>query len=160
MNDTKPSKKISVGRPRTVSLEPEEMKKLGEEMLKWIVENDAIHIKLFPLHKGISRKDFNAMRMIPEFLHYYETALDIVSVKYIDGTINNSIAQRFLRHYFGELRQDDTKQKKEDLAFQKEIAEFMHVLKKEVLENVSDDVKKQFDSLMTQITTFQTKKKK
>jgi len=150
---------MTAGRPRTVSLEPKEMIKLGEEMLQWLVDNKAIHVKQwYSLEKGISKKQWKMMIDLPEFTPYYELALNLVSIKYIDGTINNSIAQRFIRHYFEEVRTDDTIQKQEDQQFQKDLAAFVHTMRKEMTETVSEDVKAQFDSLMNQITRMQSKK--
>ena len=43
----------------------------------------------------------------PEFRPYYEAAQPYLAEKWIDGTINQSIAQRYLRLYDPELRENE-----------------------------------------------------
>lgn len=97
-----------VGRPRTVSLTQEEMITLGEEMLEWVKLNDPIHLKCwYSIEKSFTYNEWDTFTKRPEFVPYYEKALAIVSLKYIDGTINQSIAQRFLRGYFKEMKLEE-----------------------------------------------------
>jgi hypothetical protein len=95
------------GRPRTVSLPPEDMIKLGEEMLKWIEKNDPIHLcQFYSLEKMFTYKQWDAMTQKPEFVPYYEKALQIIGLKYLrkDNEIEPSIKQRFLRVYFKDVK--------------------------------------------------------
>jgi hypothetical protein len=93
------------GRPRTVSPEPLELIKLGEEMVAWVRANNPIHLKCwYSLEKRFTYKQWETMTQREEFVPYYEEALNLVSINYVNGTINPSIAQRFLRMYFKDLK--------------------------------------------------------
>jgi hypothetical protein len=101
-------KKRRIGRPRTVSLEPEEMIKMGEYMLSWIEENSPMHIsEYYSSHMGISKSDFDTMSKRPEFVPYYDIAMREIALQYINGTVNPSISHRFLRYYFSEVRDEE-----------------------------------------------------
>lgn len=97
------------GRPRTVSLPPDDMVKLGEEMLEWLQNNpDTLHLsKWYSQTKMFTYKQWDTFTKAPEFFPYYEKALSIVAEKYIDGTIHPSISQRFLRIYFKDVRDSE-----------------------------------------------------
>lgn len=97
------------GRPRTKSYSPEEMIELGEEMLDWFDDNPkALHVSDFYSGvKGIRSKDWDTMIRCPEFSVYHELAIKKVRKNYLDGTVNGSIAHRFLRIYFPELKQEE-----------------------------------------------------
>ena len=45
-----------------------------------------------------------------EFIPYYEIALKMVGMLYLDGTVDKSIAQRFLRVYFKDLKEEENEQ--------------------------------------------------
>jgi len=95
------------GRPRTVSLSPDEMIELGEEMLQWIIENDPIHLsQWYSIHKSYTDKQWDTMQVAPEFFPYYEKALKLVGFKYLkkDSPIEPSLKQRWQRVYFKDLR--------------------------------------------------------
>jgi hypothetical protein len=97
-------------RPRSVSYDPDEMIALGEEMLKWIVENDPIHLcQFYSLKKMFTYKQWDTMTQREEFIPYYEKALQIIGLKYIlkDNEIESSIKHRFLRLYFKDLKHSE-----------------------------------------------------
>lgn len=99
------------GSPRTVSLSKNEMISLGKEMVEWVKENEPIHIKQwYSLQKRFTYNEWKSFIQLPEFLPYYQEALSIVSLKYIDGTINPSIAQRFLRVYFKDVKEEENQE--------------------------------------------------
>jgi hypothetical protein len=150
--------KRPVGAPRTLSPPPEDMIVFGEEMIEWIKSNKPLHIKEFyARYKGLSRNTWQGLIKLKEFVGYYELGLDLISTNYIDGTINPSISHRFIRHYFKEIKEEETEQKEEDHQYQKKLAEFIHTMRKEMTETVSEDVKAQFESLMNQITNMKRK---
>jgi hypothetical protein len=96
------------GRPRTTSPPPEECIKLGEEMVAWVKENNPTHLsEWYSIEKMIPWKQWNAMCELPEFLPYYEVALNIVARNARNGILNPSIAQRFLNLYHRDLKRDD-----------------------------------------------------
>lgn len=142
----KPKRKI--GRPRTVSHNPDEMIKLGEEMLSWVIENDPIHLKeWYSINQGICYKDWKSIIQRAEFIPYYEQAISIVSMKYIDGTINNSIAQRFLRMYFRDLKEAEDELKKFEASLVKED------------KPVDEKTEAHFKDLMTMLAKLQSERK-
>src|SRR6185503_14915744 len=96
------------GRPRTTSLEPDDMIALGKEMVDWVKKNNPLHLSYWYLRvKKIIFKDWRIYRERPEFTPYYEEALSIVGENYINGTVDKSIAQRFLRIYFKDLKEEE-----------------------------------------------------
>jgi len=99
------------GRPRTVSLQPEGMIELGEEMCNWVKEHpDILHLsQWYSIEKMYTEKQWDAMQQMPEFLPYYERALRMVGIKYLDKTSNirESAAQRWQRVYFRDLRKQE-----------------------------------------------------
>lgn len=95
------------GRPRTASLEPDEMIKLGEEMVDWVIENKPIHLSMWYTQlKDFTDKEWDAMRQIPEFLHYYTKALKLVGYSYLDkdSKVDSKLKDRWQRVYFKDLK--------------------------------------------------------
>lgn len=99
------------GAPRKTSFSPEEMIALGEEMLEWVIENDPIHLsQWYTIHKGFIYNEWKVFIKCSEFYPYYERALRIVGLKYIDGKnkdIKESLCQRWQRVYFKDLRESE-----------------------------------------------------
>jgi hypothetical protein len=96
------------GRPRTVSFPESEMEELGQEMVEWVRENEPLHLsEWYTIEKGFTYKQWKTFIHREEFRSYYERALTLVSKKYLDGTVNSSIAQRWLRIYFSDLREGE-----------------------------------------------------
>lgn len=100
---------MPVVRPRTISLPPEEMVKLGREMVTWAVNTpDALHLnEFYTAIKGYTFAEFKNLRVCQEFYPYYEHAKNVIAKKYIDGTVNSSIAQRWQRVYFPDLKEEE-----------------------------------------------------
>lgn len=149
-----------MGRPRSVSPPAEDMIKLGEEMLYFVAKYEPLHLsQWYSIEKMFTYKQWQAMQELPEFLPYYEKAIKMVAIKYLDGTVNSSIAQRFLRVYFQDLRERedlDLKQKLfEETKHKKEILEHDIKFKAQVTEQVSDELKTQFTAIMQQINIVQ-----
>lgn len=105
-----------MARPRTTSLPPDKMIKLGEEMVKWVTENKPIHLsKWYTQHKDFSDKEWNAMRQLPEFLHYYEKSLKLVGYSYLDkdSNVDARLKDRWQRVYFKDLREQEDQDAKD-----------------------------------------------
>jgi hypothetical protein len=105
-----------MARPRTVSLEPEEMIKLGEEMVEWVIENKPIHLSMWYTQlKDFTDNEWNAMRQIPEFLHYYTKALKLVGYGYLDkdSKVDSKLKDRWQRVYFKDLRDQEDQDAKD-----------------------------------------------
>jgi hypothetical protein len=128
-------------RPRTVSLPPEDMVTLGEEMLEWVETNDPIHLsQWYSLKKGFTDAQWRVMKDAPEFSTYYEQALKMVGYKYLikDSPIEPSLKQRWQRVYFKDLRDEENETakynatlntvKEENPEFANQLAKFMVML--------------------------------
>lgn len=114
--------KFSVGNkggvPRSITPEKEELIKLGQELVTWATEEtDELRCRFsqwYCLKKGFIKSQWDLMRVKPEFTPYYESARVALGQKYIDGTINSSIAHRFLRIYCPEVKQEEDMTADED----------------------------------------------
>ncbi|HUX79862.1 MAG TPA: hypothetical protein VMW10_08995 [Alphaproteobacteria bacterium] len=136
-----------VGRPRTVSLPPDEMVLLGKEMVAWCEENKPIHLsKWWSIHKDISDDDWECLKRAPEFLRYYTKAMRIVGFNYIDkdSSVDNRIKDRWLRVYFKDLR-----------AQEDEDARFTSALKQKEQAVISEQDAKKLDSFVQAINEAQ-----
>ena len=97
-----------MARPRTVSLEPDTMIGLGKEMVAWVKQNKPMHLKeWYSIEKQFTRSEWDTFKRRDEFVIYYEQALSIISIGYLNGTVAPAIAQRFLRYYFHDLREQE-----------------------------------------------------
>lgn len=94
---------MPAGRPRTSSPTPDECVKLGEELVEWATEETkewrCLFQQWYSIKKGILRKDWKALVQIPQFLPYYEIAQAALAKKAIDGTMEKSFGQRYVRLY-------------------------------------------------------------
>ena len=100
---------MGAGRPREVSLPPNEMILLGEQMLKWVKEhNEILHLsEWYSIEKGFLYNEWKTFIQRPEFIPYYERALAIVGKKYLDkdSKVREGVSQRWQRAYFKDLRE-------------------------------------------------------
>jgi hypothetical protein len=98
------------GRPRTQIPTPEEMIKLGEEMVQWVEIHRPLHLtQWWKIEKFITSKVWECMQVAPEFFPYYEKALSIIGLQYLDkeSRIRDGISQRWQRVYFKDLRDQE-----------------------------------------------------
>ncbi len=119
---------MTAGRPRTVTPPPEEMIKLGEEMIEWVKKNKPLHLsQWYSIEKFITDKTWECMQVAPEFFPYYERALKLVGQQYLDkrSNVREGISQRWQRVYFKDLR------KSEDIDAEEEAARKASALKSE-----------------------------
>jgi len=129
------AKKHPGGRPRTTSPPKEDLIKLGQEMVDWVERNDPIHLsQWYTLEKLLTYRQWKAIIQHEEFLPYYEKALKIIGIKYIDGTIHPSIAQRWQRIYFSDLKEEED----ESLKFREEVKANSN---SQAIESLSDIIK-------------------
>lgn len=118
MAKAKAKKKNPVGTPRTVSLPKKDMIKLGEEMIQFISDpgNNVFHVsEWYSIQKGYLYSEWETMIKRPEFVRYYEQSLKIIGKKYLDGTVNPTIASRWQRSYFKDLKKEEDKDAQERL---------------------------------------------
>lgn len=96
------------GRPRTTSFSPEEMIKLGEEMVAWVKKNNPIHLsQWYTCEKHFIYKQWKSFIQREEFIPYYEEALRYTGIKYLNGTIDKGISNRFLAIYYQDLKEHE-----------------------------------------------------
>lgn len=141
-----PKDLLKRGAKRTVSLEPPEMIALGEEMIEWVKKNDPLHLsQWYCIHKGFTDKQWDTMQQAPEFFPYYEKALKLVGLKYIqkDSPIEPSLKQRWQRVYYKDLR------KEED-----ETARYNASLKNEEKPDTTPEQKKLIDQLCSELEKY------
>jgi len=102
------------GRLRTVSFSDEKMIELGEEMIAYVKKNKKTILHLcewYTIEKGFTYNEWKTFIQKDVFLPYYEQALKIVGLKYVDKTSNvrEGISQRWQRVYFGDLKECEDK---------------------------------------------------
>jgi hypothetical protein len=104
-----------MARPRTVIPEKGELIELGKDLVKWASQaqkkGESIRVRFCDWYteQGFIRKQWEEFRDKPEFSWYYEKARSLMALRYVDGTVNQSIAHRYLRMYDPELRDDENK---------------------------------------------------
>jgi hypothetical protein len=88
---------------------PEECEKLGKELLAWAkgggTKKDprTTFAQWYSLVKMMPRKNWKALVSSPEFSPYYESAQAILARRCMDGTMEKSFGQRYIRLYDREL---------------------------------------------------------
>jgi hypothetical protein len=100
------------GRPRTSIPQKDELIELGKDLVEWAFsqqKNGPIRVRFCDWYtdRGFVRKQWETFRTLPEFIWYYEKARSLMSLRYVDGTVNQSIAHRYLRMYDPELRDEE-----------------------------------------------------
>lgn len=100
------------GRPRTSIPEKEELIELGKDLLAWASEKKKGELRArwcewYACKHFFIRKQWKRMLDTEEFRPYYEAAQPYLAEKWIDGTINQSIAHRYLRIYDPELKEHE-----------------------------------------------------
>jgi len=152
------------GRPRTVSRTPEEMIALGEEMVKWVEANKPLHLnEWYAIEKMILYNEWKAFQTNAEFAPYYKKCLAMVSKNYINGTINSSIAHRFMNVYFKDVREEERESVKHKLEqeyeFKKNLLELEIKLKANTDGQVNEEIKESYKALMNQFSQLQSDRK-
>ncbi len=101
---------MPAGAPRTVSFSEEEMIALGKEMVEFVKKNKKTILHLcewYTIEKGFTYNQWKTFIRKEEFVPYYEQALKIVGIKYVDknSNVRDKISDRWQRIYFGDLRE-------------------------------------------------------
>lgn len=139
------------GRPRTVSFEPPEMIKLGEQMIKWIEENDPLHVsEWYSIEMFITDKDWETMVKRQEFVGYYEKAKRLIGRKYLDknSNVREGVSQRWQRVYFKDLKDEENEKTLFD-------AKAKAAADKEALINATPEQKEQLIALLNTMSKAQ-----
>jgi hypothetical protein len=105
---------MPAGRPRTSVPEKAELIALGEDLVAWASEKKKGELRCrwcewYAKKHFFIRAQWKRMVDTEEFRPYYETAQAYLAERWIDGTINQSIAHRYLRIYDPELRDEEDK---------------------------------------------------
>lgn len=104
------------GRPRESIPDKDELIELGKDLLAWASKKDINKkgdllrcrwCEWYAAKHFFIRKQWKRMIDTEEFRPYYEAALVYLGNRWVDGTINQSIAQRYLRLYDPDLREDE-----------------------------------------------------
>jgi hypothetical protein len=103
---------MGAGRPRVFSFSKEKMIELGEEMVSYVKANKKTILHLcewYTIEKGFTYNEWKNFIQKEEFLPYYEQALKIVGLKYVDknSNVRDGISQRWQRIYFGDLKESE-----------------------------------------------------
>lgn len=112
---------MPAGRPRTVSLPPEEMIELGKEMVEYVKEHKPLHLNLWwMVEKEILEDEWECYIRTKEFFPYYKRALAIVGQQFLDkdSQADRAIKDRWQRIYYKDLREseDETMKYKAELS--------------------------------------------
>lgn len=99
-------------RPRVFSFSEKEMIELGKEMVAYVKKNKKTILHLsewYTIEKGYTYNEWKNFIAKAEFFPYYEQALKIVGLKYVDKSSNvrDGISNRWQRLYFGDLREQE-----------------------------------------------------
>lgn len=100
------------GRPRVFSFSEDVMIALGKEMVDYVKKNKKTIVHLcewYTIEKGFTYNEWKNFIQKQEFFPYYEQALKIVGLKYVDknSNIRDGISQRWQRVYFADLKEQE-----------------------------------------------------
>ncbi len=101
-----------MARPRVFSFSKEEMIALGKEMVEYVKKNKKTILHLcewYTIEKGYTYNEWKNFIQKEEFFPYYEQALKIVGLKYVDknSNVRDNISPRWQRIYFGDIRESE-----------------------------------------------------
>jgi hypothetical protein len=102
------------GAPRTVSFSISEMIDMGEEMVDFVKKNKKTILHLcewYTIEKMFTYNQWKTFIQREEFIPYYEQALKIIGLKYVDknSNVRDKISDRWQRVYFGDLKELEDK---------------------------------------------------
>lgn len=107
------------GRPRTLTPPPDAVVALGVEMIKYLEAHpNTLHLSQWYLGvKMITRDRWKKLIAKEEFGVYYEKALQIVGLNYLDkdSKVRDGISHRWQRVYFPDLRDQEDRDKDADV---------------------------------------------
>lgn len=135
------------GRPRENIPEKDEMIELGKDLVEWASTKVKGELRCrwcewYAKRHFFIRTQWEKMIEKPEFRGYYEVARVYLSERWLDGTVKEGIAQRYLRLYDKELRdhedQDADNNELRKVAALKRDIEITERTKLEILEKIQE----------------------
>lgn len=145
--------KRPVGRPRETCPPKDELIQYGKDMIEWVKKNKPLHLsEWYTIEMFFTYDEWKAMIKKDEFRPYYEHALKLVGLQYLDkeSRIRDSISQRWQRVYFKDLREEED----ETVKFKAECQKMLHDTAEEKDKVTVDQINKILDHLgLEKITT-------
>lgn len=141
---------VGHGRPRKVVPEDDELIELGKDLVRWATETtDEWRVQYCQWYNshGFLEKHWKLMIQKESFRLYYEQARTALSKNYMNGTINQSIAHRFLRLYCPDVKEEEN-----------EFEAYKSSLRAKENEQASEVILNQYDAMMNQLSSMQGKK--
>lgn len=143
---------MTAGAPRTVTPPPDEVIKLGIEMLEWVEKEKPLHLSFWwRAEKGMRPNEWKALILVKEFLVYYDKSLSLISKNYLNGNIAPPLAQRFLRRYFDDVREQEDEDLRSELELEKEKIAYEVKLKSDAAVIATEDQLKVHYSILDQM---------
>jgi hypothetical protein len=110
---------VPAGRPRIISLPPNETIKLGQELVIWATEKTS-EIRtsfcfFYNLKKGITYKEWKELKQKQEFRPYYEKARAALAQKLHSQALEKGLSHRYIRMYDQEMAENENQDKQDDL---------------------------------------------
>lgn len=106
------------GRPRYTSPSPEEVIKLGEDLVQWATEPTSEKRTAWSfwycLKHGMIQTQFKALKNLEEFKPYYEIARSAMAQKIHNEELEKGMAHRYVRMYDRELAEEEDQTKRDD----------------------------------------------
>lgn len=137
---------MPAGRPRTRTPPKNEVIKLGKDLVKWATEpTEELRCRWCQWYsnRGLLRADWLNLVETQEFRVYYEKAQQALGQRFVDGSVNQSIAHRFLRIYTPEVKAEENEEKEFDAKLKKEeLKETRRLLVDELLAEVKKEKRK------------------
>lgn len=145
--------KRPVGAPRFAKFPPEDMIAMGEEMLAWIQENNPYHLsEYYTIFKGFTYEQWKNLIRAAEFVPYYEQAMRIIGMGYLNGRVDKGLSQRWQRVYFKDLKEEEDSTVQDELDRQldhkKQLIKYEYETKKNDGVYVSVEHAGQFEQLL------------
>lgn len=114
-----------IGRPRTQIPEKEEVVELGKDLVKWASEPSELPRTLwsswYAAKHWFIKKQWEALKVLPEFKCYYEVARALMAQKLHAGVIEKGLAHRYLGYYDRDVYDYEDKEADKKVARQQKI---------------------------------------
>ena len=134
-----------VGRPRSAVPEHDELIELGKDLVEWASDDSpeakkelrCRYCEWYCIKHGFTSHQWEKMLEKPEFRGYYEQAQGFLGKKYIDGSINPSIAHRYLRIYDPSVKREENEELAYKASLNKQAEMDQNDFRKQLLDVVS-----------------------